>query len=415
MRIWIDLTDFLQWKGNLTGIQRIQFNISKLYKESGYDVRFFTYLEKERKFTEVPFNPDDIVKLGIIKGPKMRKAAHKSYLLNRARLSAGLMKRHIVHGGKKLLTRQSKEVKDPFQSGDILLIIDGAWDSFFIRDLGIVKRRHNIKIIHFAFDMIPSKLPGFVVGWLPKVFTNYMRQAFKISDGIISISESTASDIRDFIKLHNIKNTPELKIVRIGENIDEVNHIKQDKKVEGVDPGFLLSVSTVEARKNHTALFYVYKEAERRGIKLPKIVIVGRNGWQTSDFRHIVHRDPDAKQHIRILNDVDDAELSWLYKNCLLTVFPSFYEGWGMPIAESLSYGKMCLSSDESSMPEIAGDLIDYFSPYDTGAMLDTIVKYLDPQILKNKEKEIKNNYQPTSWCDMYDEVREFVESVQRK
>ena len=186
MRIWIDLTDFLRWKGNLTGIQRIQFNISKLYKESQYDVHFFTYSDSRREFNEVPFTPDDIVKFGIIKEPIGKKPAHKSYLLNRARLSAGLMKQRVIHGGQKILTRRlPKDISTPFQDGDTLLIIDGAWDSFFIRDLGIAKQRHNIKIIHFAFDMIPSKLPGFVVGWLPKVFTAYMRHAFEISDAVI--------------------------------------------------------------------------------------------------------------------------------------------------------------------------------------------------------------------------------------
>ena len=173
-----------------------------------------------------------------------------------------------------------------------------------------------------------------------------------------------------------------------------------------------MSVSTVEARKNHTALFYVYKEAERRGIELPRLVIVGRNGWQTGDFRHIVHRDPGTKEHITILNNVDDAQLTWLYKNCLFTVFPSFYEGWGMPIAESLSYGKMCISSDESSMPEIAGDLIDYFSPYDTGDILGVIERYLDAETLRRKENEIKNTYRPTSWKHMFDEVTSFVDTV---
>lgn len=80
-----------------------------------------------------------------------------------------------------------------------------------------------------------------------------------------------------------------------------------------------------------------------------------------------------------------------------------------MPVAESLAYGKLCISSNVSSMPEIAGELIDYFSPYDTGELLDVVVKYLDTPVLKAKELKIHESFKPTSWRDMYKQIDSFI------
>lgn len=413
MRIWIDLTDFLSWKGNLTGIQRIQFNLSKQYKESKHDVRFFFHDALKARFVECDFIPEEVVTLGVMNHANAQRRAYKSQALNRLRHSIGTTRNDIVKAFRVLFSRPPKEVLAPFIEGDMVLVIDGSWDSTFIHDLKKAKLKYRIKIVHFAFDMIPSRFPGYVVGWLPKLFTEYMKVAFEISDGIISISKSTTKDVEGFIKEHCIKSPSVVKTVRIGESVHEDRFtIDKSQGIEGLAPGFILAVSTIEARKNHIALLYMYQEARQRGIQLPKIVIVGRNGWQTNDFRHIVHKDPNAKKGIVILNKVNDAELNWLYTNCLFTIFPSFYEGWGMPIAESLSYGKMCIASNTSSMPEIAGNLIDYFSPYDTGAILQAVVKYLDPKVLKSKENAIKLNYRHKSWADMFTEVNEFIESI---
>ncbi|MGB4768380.1 MAG: glycosyltransferase [Candidatus Saccharimonas sp.] len=412
MTIWIDLTDLLNWKGNLTGIQRIQFNISKIYQNSKNDVRFFMHVEQSRSFREIKFNPEEMVQLGIIGEKKMRRSIYRGVLRRVRLLNTEIrVRKKIIRGVNKVERSLRGSVRAPFGNGDIVLVMGSIWLGHFIDDLEVAKDEYDFKLVHFAFDMIPSKFPGFVVPWLPKVFTQYHKRAFSISDGIISISQSTASDIRDFMKKNRVSNSPDIKVVRIGESIDD----SREKHLPKLEPGFILSVSTIEARKNHAALFYVVKEAQKRGIKLPKIVIVGRKGWHTGDLLYMIEHDPIAKDAIMIISGADDAKLTWLYRNALFTIFPSFYEGWGMPIAESLAYGKVCIASNTSSMPEIAGDLIDYFSPYDTNNMLESIVQYLDSKKLKEKESHIKAHYKQTSWNDMYVEVNDFIKTVSEK
>lgn len=409
MSVWIDLTDLLQWQGNLTGIQRIQFNICKLYLESGADVRFFAHFEYSQSFREVQFDPEDMVKLGMMGEKKIKRSIYRGVLRRVRLLNLEVrIRKKVTKTINKVERNFRSDVKSPFSSGDTVLVMGSVWLGHFIDDLEQAKKKQGFKLVHFAFDMIPSKFPGFVVPWLPKVFTNYHKKAFAISDGIISISESTASDVREFMKKNKTPLKADIKVVRTGESIDD----SSQKPVRNLTPGYILSVSTIEARKNHVAIFYAIKEAHRRGIELPKIVIVGRKGWHTGDFLYMIENDPVAKNAIEVISGVDDARLTWLYRNALFTVFPSFYEGWGMPVAESLAYGKLCIATNTSSVPEIAGDLIDYFSPYNTDELLECIVRYLDDETRMKKERAIKSTYAPTSWQEMYKNIASFVEKV---
>jgi glycosyltransferase involved in cell wall biosynthesis len=111
--------------------------------------------------------------------------------------------------------------------------------------------------------------------------------------------------------------------------------------------------------------------------------------------------DPRTKDYIRILNNVSDSDLMHLYRNCMMTAFPSLYEGWGLPVAESLAAGKYCLASNAASIPEVGGELLDYLEPWDVSAWVAELQKYaFDPLALAAKEEAIKRDYKPVAWKD---------------
>ena len=98
-----------------------------------------------------------------------------------------------------------------------------------------------------------------------------------------------------------------------------------------------------------------------------------RRGWLSEDIYEVMTHDPQTRATFVFLHDATDEELAWLYRHCEFTVYPSFYEGWGLPIGESLAYGVPCLASRTSSMPEVAGELIPYFSPSSADECLKAI------------------------------------------
>jgi glycosyltransferase involved in cell wall biosynthesis len=103
---------------------------------------------------------------------------------------------------------------------------------------------------------------------------------------------------------------------------------------------------------------------------------------------------------------VNDDELIALYKNAQFTVYPSLYEGWGLPVAESLAHGKYCLSSNSSSLPEVGGNLIEYLDPYDVSGWARRLQELSqNDDFIQEMEKKIRCSYSPINWDDTGKEV----------
>jgi hypothetical protein len=91
-----------------------------------------------------------------------------------------------------------------------------------------------------------------------------------------------------------------------------------------------------------------------------------------------------------------------LYRHCLFTIFPSFVEGWGLPVGESLGYGKVCIASDTSSLPEVGGTLVDYIDPLNLRTGLDRVRHYVtDRAALARREAEIQAQFRPRGWAEV--------------
>jgi glycosyltransferase involved in cell wall biosynthesis len=265
----------------------------------------------------------------------------------------------------------------------------------------------TIKVLQIIYDMLPSFYPQYFVPGMTIQFNTYMQKMLGICDEVFTISQSTKSDIIKFQATHNLPKIT-VDVFRLGE--DFVRHDPIKPSFDLKPNKFILCVGTIESRKNHILLYYAMKDATTRNISIPPIIVVGKRGWLADNLFYIVENDPIMSKKLLFINNATDQELSWLFQNCLLTVYPSFCEGWGLPIAESLYYGKHCLSSNSSSMPEIAGDLIDYFSPYDPVAMLGLITTYTNkPTLLEQKELDIQKNYKPTSWDETFLNIEQVV------
>jgi glycosyltransferase involved in cell wall biosynthesis len=107
-----------------------------------------------------------------------------------------------------------------------------------------------------------------------------------------------------------------------------------------------------------------------------------------------------------LLHGVEDAELAWYYRHCAATIYPSRYEGWGLPVAESLGYGRLCLSSSATSMPEISRDLPEFFDPLDAHGLVALVERTLrEPDWVRDREAEIRSKFEATPWTHTAGEV----------
>jgi glycosyltransferase involved in cell wall biosynthesis len=106
-----------------------------------------------------------------------------------------------------------------------------------------------------------------------------------------------------------------------------------------------------------------------------------------------------------------DAELLWLYQHCLFTLFPSAYEGWGLPVAEALAHGKYCICSRAASLPEIADDLIDYHDPFDLVGCQALVERALfEPGFLSSRQERVRAGFRVTTWEQCAEQMRSALE-----
>jgi glycosyltransferase involved in cell wall biosynthesis len=437
-KVWIDLTDIEVWRGQHGGVQRVVYGIAKHFylnrDMNNFQLGFFIFSERDKKFYETDFvTIYDRVEAAMDQalvvdaavptiGSKLKK--YKHYVPRRIReheptrmmakkagkKAMGLLR--TAHG----LTKSGQVVRRAqvpvtFVKSDIVLILGKPWDNLDIqRTLTTLKLKNNFRLVQIVYDLIIPLQPHLHHESLFTQYTQHMFEAISASDLLLPISKSSAKDLKVFCERLNLT-LPEVKVIRLGDDIQANRAVglrnKPDARIKG---RFLLCVGTVEIRKNHTLLYYTYKLAAERGIELPQLVIVGASGWLSHDLQYLVKHDPAMKDKIVLLNKISDTGLSWLYQNCQFTIYPSMYEGWGLPIAESLAYGKVCIASHTSSMTEIANDLIDYFSPYDSAECLKAIEFYLDTNNRVDKEREIRSKYKPISWGNTYRQVLQSIE-----
>ncbi|MGE4337571.1 MAG: glycosyltransferase, partial [Pigmentiphaga sp.] len=138
-----------------------------------------------------------------------------------------------------------------------------------------------------------------------------------------------------------------------------------------------------------------------RGIDdLPTLVFAGMKGWRIDDLWLSLELDPRVRGRIRVLPHATDADLAALYQNCLFTAFPSQYEGWGLPVAESLAHGKLCLASRNSAIPEIAPEgMIELIDTFDVRAWANALLAASrDGAARAGRERLIREQYRVTPW-----------------
>ncbi len=129
--------------------------------------------------------------------------------------------------------------------------------------------------------------------------------------------------------------------------------------------GFWLSVGTLEPRKNLRRMLQGYAE-HQQAVKEPlPLVLAGGKGWMEDDLEAYIHQ-LGLGGDVVPLGYVSDAALAWLYRNCYAFVYPSLYEGFGLPVLEAMSLGAAVVTSSVTSLPEVGGEAALYVDPLDT-------------------------------------------------
>jgi glycosyltransferase involved in cell wall biosynthesis len=245
---------------------------------------------------------------------------------------------------------------------------------------GPVNLRPRIKRVTFIHDLTPILLPE-LHRWPSRFLQNrFLRGILRRTDVIIADSDNTAKDL--------ITTYPESasKVHRIYPGRNENFHFSKDEGVlakYGLRKPYFLFVGTIEPRKNLLVLLEAFRLFRERVSEEIQLVIVGGEGWKSKDFFSALEHHPFKADIIRP-GYVPAIDLPALYSSAIAFVYPSKYEGFGLPILEAASCGTAIITADNSSLMEVGGPGALYFRTSDSDALASRMETLHSDQDLRN-------------------------------
>lgn len=422
--VWMDLTlSYLQWGGGLSGIVRAELEIARNLKALYPDTRFFAYEASGNYFFEITAD----LLLWLVEGKDLSKAylSFQRYWKGHEDQATG-SRDPFKDGGQSVIGARGYLGKFPASAIVFFAGIDSDGSGQVYRTekfFGLVKPDQAVLSVQLIYDLTPFLFPQFHTPPTTEGFVPFFQHVSNTFDFLVYGGATAQRDGID-IQTGGGLRSPSSAALKFGSDIVTDASTRRGESFAdeetladmGVFDDFLLMVGTIEPRKNHEAIYKAYLTLlqDERLERPLQIVFAGKPGWNCADFLAIIGSDERVKDRILMLSPTD-AQLDVLYRRCLFTLLPSFYEGWSLTLPESLGYGKFCLTSDVDPLREIAGDLVDYVHPLDTFAWADRIAHYVhDQAALDHFERRIRNEWRPVSWRESTEALLDILHDAHR-
>jgi glycosyltransferase involved in cell wall biosynthesis len=478
MNLWFDVTDLNDWGlGHLTGIQRTSVSVLSELMATRRDIQLFAYdssrkmLRKTNIHSLAPIVRDGVISAkgsceewggdhpgDLAMAPRRRfstkareaiiRGGRYLNLNSRRQLKEWLgdevtdALRNFIKSGRALCRailkntsgRESREgssatvgeisglgeISGPilFNRGDVCISLSATWGMpYYGEVIAANTRASGAKCINLIYDLIPALFPEWMPPGHSDVFALWAQKQMANADLILTISNFQKEEISRYMEAENLEPHP-IEVIRLGDNPNFMTGVTTTDSLPFPryipEQKFVIVVSTLDARKNHSLLYQVWRRlAEELGPGCPQLILIGALHWHTANLLYQIRNDRLVNRLIVHLHDVSDEELAWYYQHCEFTVYPSVYEGWGLPISESLSLGKYCIAGNKTSLPEAGGDLVDYFDPLDLIGCHKLVYRaVIDPAYVRQCEQRIEASYIPHTWSMTAAHISEIVDRI---
>jgi glycosyltransferase involved in cell wall biosynthesis len=296
--------------------------------------------------------------------------------------------------------------------GSDYLVAGSAWMQNPVYAQAVVDycRAYNLRLNLLVYDLIPVEFPFWFHAGYTEIFQNSFHTLLRRADRLMAISEATRQDLLAYCR-RVLGTEPEVTVINLGDDFTEsvdgrmaASRVAEKKSAPMLPrlDHFALCVGAIHPRKNYELLYTVWlRLTAQMGPRTPHLVIVGGMAWNGEQLSRLFKEDKRISQFVHVLEGIGDDALEELYDRCLFTLYPSLYEGWGLPVAESLQRGKICLAADIASIREIVPDRRDLIDPQDPRTWAARIATYATSATARsNREVEIQASYRARSWRD---------------
>ena len=263
-------------------------------------------------------------------------------------------------------------------------------------------RRNPVDVLHVQFTGPPfapcpvvSTIHDLAFEHFPETFkrTSWMqlrltvRNTAKTAAHIITVSEYSR---RDIIETYNIGSeritvTPEAAPATFAP-VTEEKEIARVRNLYGINSDYILSVGSIQPRKNLVRLIKAYSALRRRRpqAKLPRLVLVGKCAWLYNETLRSI-KELGVSDSVILTGYVPEADLPALYSGAVCFIYPSYFEGFGLPPLEAMASGVPVVVSNVSSLPEVVGDAGVLVDPNSVDSIADGLLKVLTDSNLREQ------------------------------
>ncbi|WP_260013097.1 glycosyltransferase family 1 protein [Sulfitobacter sp. W074] len=468
---YIDVTDILIYvekETTVSGIQRVSFEvIRRMVARLGADNVLLSFWDRgRREYVAIPsgfiqdmeeFSPDVLGSVFFGKKARSQRDAAPTllryrnkplkywlhYLVRAYHASLGHEKYFAKKGASieewhAFKARQSSgqakgveetprlKVAQQAKPGDQLIILGAIWNIAGLEAaFQSLKDDKGVAIYQLVHDLIPLVATEHIAADFSGAFYQWLLSSASYCERFLANSQNTARDLKAF--MDEVEQQRPVDVVPLAQKFSVVhsNRVSNPAKpiksrlssLRGVrlsvlnltKTPYVLVVGTLESRKNLWSLAQAWQRlTQTPGLNVPKLVFAGKPGWYNDDFNSLMEATGNLGGWVQFAKQPSDTELGFLYENCLFTATVSFYEGWGLPIGESLSFGKTAVVAQNSSMPEVGGDMVEYCDAHSISSIYDACCKLItEPEHRRALEQKI-NATSLRTW----DEVAHDIETV---
>ncbi|MDA9802846.1 glycosyltransferase family 4 protein [bacterium] len=296
-----------------------------------------------------------------------------------------------------------------------LVFLGALWINDALMSAARLAQSRGATLVALLYDLTPVMEAGHTAA-VNHLFERYLDLLMNSASAVPSISESSRRDFGNYAKRHG-QSAPPGHATGLPCGLTPEN---RDLTRQPWPRRYVLFVGTIESRKNHRLALEAWRRLlERHDPEVvPDLVCIGRLGWHTSEFldEYIATSGLGGKVSV-LSNSVSDEELAEFYSHAEFTLYPSRYEGWGLPVGESIAFGKVPVVADNSSLREVGGDAAIYVATDDLDALVSAVDSMLSDPKFRNERQQAVNTNAPaaTTWEDVASVIAADIQSAERR
>jgi glycosyltransferase involved in cell wall biosynthesis len=269
-------------------------------------------------------------------------------------------------------------------------------------------RRQQVKPIFVLHDLIPLTHPEYCRPGEDGRHAIRMSNLLATAAGVVANSRATLDDLSRYAGTRSVPMPPAVAAHLAAATLPAPH---TTRPLAG--PYFVM-LGTIEPRKNHVMLLQVWRTlSQRLGPAVPRLVVIGQRGWECENAVDLLERCAALQGSVMQRQSCTDGDLATWLHHAQALLFPSFAEGYGMPLAEALASGVPVIASDLPAFREIAADVPDYLDPLDGLGWLERVLAYSasDAQDRRAQIERIRSFTAPT-WARHFEQVESLMDAV---